>query len=276
MAMVQHPSVYMCTPKEPHFLAMHGREAEIGGIGHEMFAKGNQFAHHQWLDLFAGRAEMCLMDASVSTISYPEVAIANIARYCADGTKIIAILRDPVNRAYSSYQYCLSKGWDGGSFENCLDQEPFRIAQNWQHLWFLKYLSQYELRLPPFLEAFGSDNVHIVIAEEFAADPSLILDGIFDFLDIPAFGIQAPQQFNASGVPKSRIVRGLSGFVRRHPALRKTLLAATSTSVREKLKSKKLAKPEMALKTREQLSRELAGTRPWVEQLIGRRLEVWS
>lgn len=142
--------------------------------------------------LFAGRDEPCLIDASVSTISYPDTAIENIKRYCGPETKFIAILRNPVERAFSSYQYCLSKGWNGGSFEECLEQEPERIAQNWQHLWFLKSLSQYELRLPPFLDAFGAENVHIVITEEFAARPAPILKQIFGFLDIPQVDIDLP------------------------------------------------------------------------------------
>lgn len=276
VALSQHPDIFVCSPKEPHFLAMHGYEAEIAGIGKEAFAKENRFTHDQWLDLFRGRTEKRLVDASVSTISYPKIAIGNIRRYCEKDAKMIAILRNPVNRAFSSYQYCRSRGWAAGAFEECLDQEQLRIEQNWQHLWFLKTLSQYERRLRPFLDAFGPDSVHIAITEEFAKDPAFVLSGIFDFLDLPVLEINASRRYNSSGVPKSPIVSELSAFARRRPALLKTLAAISPMSFREQVKSRSLARTAMAEDTRAWLSRELAETRPWVERLIGRRLEGWN
>lgn len=276
MALAQHPSMFLCTPKEPHFLAMHERKTEVDGLGKDAFSKANQLSLDQWGGLFAGRDEPCLIDASVSTISYPDTAIENIKRYCGPETKFIAILRNPVERAFSSYQYCLSKGWNGGSFEECLEQEPERIAQNWQHLWFLKSLSQYELRLPPFLDAFGAENVHIVITEEFAARPAPILKQIFGFLDIPQVDIDLPQRFNSGGVPKSRVLGGLTRFARNQSLIRKAVVSMTSAATRDKLKSKTLSKTEMSPATRERLSRDLAQTRPWVEQQIGRKLDLWQ
>ncbi len=276
MALAQHPDIFVCTPKEPHFLAMHGYEREIAGIGRQAFAKENRFTQDRWLDLFRGRTERWLMDASVSTISYPETSIRNIERYCEEGTKIIAVLRNPVDRAFSSYQYCLSRGWTAGSFEEALDQEQLRIDQNWQHLWYLKSLSRYELRLQPFLDAFGPDNVFVAITEEFSSDPAPVLNGIFDFLGLPVREVDASRRYNPSGVPKSRMVKNLSAFVRRQPALLRALVAFSPVAFRERLKSTSLARTAMAEETRERLSRELADTRPWVERLIGRRLEAWS
>lgn len=276
MALAQHPDVFVCTPKEPHFLAMHGYRAEVTGIGRETFATESRFTLDRWLDLFKGRPERCLVDASVSTMSYPRTAIENIRHHCEGRPRLIAILRNPVDRAFSSYQYCLSKGWPAGTFEDCLDQEQLRIEQNWQHLWFLKSLSQYELRLQPFLDAFGPGSIHIAITEEFSDAPASVLNGIFDFLDLPALEINASRRYNLSGVPKSRMGRELSAFVRRRPALSRTLAAFSSPAFREKVRSRSLARTTIAEDTREQLSQELAETRPWVEHLIGRPLEGWN
>lgn len=276
IAMAQHPSMFLCTPKEPHFLAMHGRSAEICGIGNENFAPRHRPSQDQWLDLFAGRSEPCLLDASVSTISYPDTAIPNIERFCGTDTRLVVILRNPVHRAFSSYQYCLSKGWDAGSFEDCLDHEASRIAEGWQHLWFLKHLSQYEHRLPPFLEAFGADRVHIVITEEMAADPARVMRGVFAFLELPDFAAGSMPRYNSSGVPRSRIMRSLVAFARRQPALRGALRALSTGAVREKLRSSNVEKAAMAPLTRDRLQRELSATRPWVEELIGRRLDAWG
>lgn len=276
IALERHPQIFLSTPKEPHFLAMHGRHDCVSGIGNDTFSAAHRLTHDQWLDIFAGRDEKWLLDASVTTISYPEIAIPNIRRYCDAQTKIIAILRNPVDRAFSSYQYCLSKGWDAGSFEDCLAREENRVSQRWQHLWFLRTLSRYDRMLQPFIDAFGMENVHVAITEEFAENPKEVLRGIFEFLDVPEMNVGTAPRVNISGVPKSGMVRKLLALVRRRPALRRILSALSPVSMREKVRTASLGRTEMSPETRLRLSAELAETKPWVEGLIGRPLTQWS
>jgi len=275
-ALEEHPDIYLCNPKEPHFLAMHGRETEINGIGSEAFSKNNWMTYQQWTSLFRDKKERYLLDASVSTMSYPNTSITNILKYCGNDTKIIVILRNPVERAYSSHQYCLSRGWPAGTFDEGLESEQFRIENNWQHLWFLKSMSQYELRLKPFLDAFGRDNIHIAITEEFSDDPNAVLRGIFEFLDLPIVKIDTSVRYNPSGVPSSRLVGDASAFIRKRPALLKGLKLFSTRLFREAVKSRSLRKTEMADATRRSLVAALSETRPWVEDLIGRKLAAWD
>ena len=272
----KHPDIYVCDPKEPHFLAMHGCEREINGIGSQVFLKRNRMAYQQWTDLFSDRKETYLLDASVSTMSYPDTSIPNILKYCDIGTKIIVILRNPVDRAYSSYQYCISRGWPAGTIDECLEREQFRIDNNWQHLWFLKYMSQYELRLKPFLDCFGRKNIHIAITEEFSDDPNAVLGGIFEFLGLPIVKIDTSVRYNQSGIPSFRLVGGVSAFIRRRPALLKGLKLFSTRSFREAVKNRSLRKTEMADATRRRLVAALSETKPWVECLIGRKLAAWD
>lgn len=275
-ALARHPDIHVCSPKEPHFLAMNGFESDINGPGREAFAKEGRITRDRWLDLFRNRPERYLMDASVSTISYPRTAIENIQQYCDADIRLIAILRDPVERAFSSYQYCLSKGWRAGTFEECLDEETSRIQQNWQHLWFLKSLSQYDLRLQPFLEAFGPDRLHVVISEELSSNPGPVVNGIFEFLHLPPIRIDASRRLNSSGVPRSRFVSHLSTFVRSRPALRRAVASFVPVTVRERLRRLGLERTTMAPATRVRLAGELAQVQPWVENLLGRRIEAWD
>ena len=83
-------------------------------------------------------------------------------------------------------------------------------------------------------------------------------------------------RYNSSGVPRSRIMRSLVAFARRQPALRGALRALSTGAVREKLRSSNVEKAAMAPLTRDRLQRELSATRPWVEELIGRRLDAWG
>ena len=275
-ALEEHPDIYVCDPKEPHFLAMHGCDTEINGIGSEGFSKNNRLTYQQWTDLFRNKKERYLLDASVSTMSYPDTSIPNILKYCAKDSRLIVILRNPVERAYSSHQYCLSRGWPAGSLDECLEGEQFRIENNWQHLWFLKSMSQYELRLKPFLDAFGRENTHIAITEEFSDDPDAVLRGIFEFLGLPIVKIDTSVRYNPSGVPNSRLVGGVSAFIRKRPALLKGLKLFSTRSFREAVKNRSLRKTDMADAPRQSLVAALSETKPWVECLIGRKLAAWD
>lgn len=275
-ALDKHPDIFVCRPKEPHFLAMHGSQTEINGVGAEVFAKKNQLTQRQWSDLFKDRRERYLIDASVSTISYPETSIPNIRKYCDPDTKIIAILRNPVERAFSSYMYCLSRGWPAGTFDECLEAEPLRMEQHWQHLWFLKSLSQYELRLKPFFDAFGPENIFVAITEEFAEDPDSVLSDMFKFLGLPKVEVDTSVRYNPGGVPNTQLVGGLSAFIRRRPILLKGLKLFSTRSFREEVKNRSLLKSDMAEDTRQRLADALSDTKPWVQRLIGRELASWD
>ena len=100
--------------------------------------------------------------------------------------------------------------------------------------------------------------------------------GVFAFLELPDFAAGSMPRYNSSGVPRSRIMRSLVAFARRQPALRGALRALSTGAVREKLRSSNVEKAAMAPLTRDRLQRELSATRPWVEELIGRRLDAWG
>ena len=277
VALGKHSDIYVCEPKEPHFLALWGSDRQFSGVGAEAFGQNRVYNEERWKKLFINRTERYLMDSSVSTISYPDTSIPNIKKYCAADTRIIAILRDPVERAFSSYMYCVSRGWDAGSFEQSLQDEEFRIENNWQHLWYLKYLSDYEQRLRPFLDAFPRRDIHIVITEEFSANSVKVLNDLYEFLDLPAIEVEdTGARLNSSGNPKSLLMSDMVSFVRNRPQLREYLQKISSPGFREFIKSRNIRKVDMDSDTRKMLTEAMKETKPWTQQLVGRELHDWN
>lgn len=276
LALDRHPAIFLCKPKEPHFLALNGRDRPFTGLGAASFSADAAPSYSEWLHLYEGRDERYLLDASVSTMSYPETAIPNIRAECAPDTKLIVILRNPVDRTFSSYQYARSKGWDGGSFEDCLAAEETRMEEGWQHLWALTALSRYENSLRPFLETFGRDRLHVVITEELSARPGPVMRGVFDFLDIPDDSGVAVRRMNSGGLPKRGLIGSLAAQVRRRPRLKRRLASLVPDAWTDMLRAKSLVRSEMKPRTRTRLVAELSGTKPWVEALIGRGLPMWD
>ncbi len=275
-ALAEHPDLFVSKPKEAHFVAMHGRNAPLAGIGAESFERGTITDADLWYARYRGRSERYLLDASVSTMSYPETSIPNIRTFCAPEAKFLVILRCPVERAYSSYLYCVSRGWTDLSFEDSLAAESERIATNWQHLWHLRTLGRYEKRLAPFLAVFGRNRICVVVTEEFEREPDRVLAEIVAFCGLPATSFRMPARHNASGIPRSAGIGRLIGFLNDRPGLKLALRTMLPTGLRETARVAGLRRSEMAPAVRARLARDFAPTKDAIETYLGRRLCHWA
>ncbi|MFK8083181.1 MAG: sulfotransferase [Granulosicoccus sp.] len=275
-AINQHSDILVSNPKEPHFLATYGATQEIQGLGSESFSRQRQYSREKWSALFGTGDEKWRVDASVSTASYPDTSIENIKQHCDPDTHLIIALRDPVERAYSSYMYCLSRGWETETFESSLAKEKERQNNHWQHLWQFTHLSHYEKRLQPFYDNFPLDNIHIVIAEEFMAEPNSVMQKLFGFLDIEHIKIKTVDKVNSSGSPNSEIIQDIWGYIRNRPWLHKNAKKLSSRRFRETLRSANLTKVDMQADTRAMLQDKFRGTRDWVETTLHKDLSRWN
>ena len=273
-ALSRHPDIFLPHRKETHFLAMHGRTETLAGIGRESFESSTITDPGEWQALFAGRRERWCLDASVSTMSYPETAIGNITEFCDRDTLFLVILRNPVDRAYSSFQYCASRGWTQSSFEDALAAEEARRKDGWQHLWHLRHLGRYEERLAPFIQAFGQKRLHIVLTEDLERAPDVVMNGIWEFLNIPACDV-VPSRANDSGMPRGRTVARISYALNRNRALKSTLKAAVPTGILRTVRMAGLRRTRMDTSIRERLVAEFRPTRVAIEQRLGRALLDW-
>jgi hypothetical protein len=118
--------------------------------------------------------------------------------------KIILLLRNPVDRAYSHYQNEVKLGFEHLSFEDAVDQEAARLDgevqkllddekyQSFNHRHYT-YLSRgiYVEQLKPWMKAFPRDQILIIISEDFFVSPQQVLDKVFKLLHVPDFQLPA-------------------------------------------------------------------------------------
>ena len=120
-------------------------------------------------------------------------------RIAADlpGVKLLVLLRDPVERAYSAHTHETARGYETEPFERALELEPGRLAgevdklladptyhsHSHQHNAYVtrgRYAEQLER-----LEAlFGRDRIHVVDSQRFFTDPEPVFAGVVEFLGI--------------------------------------------------------------------------------------------
>lgn len=127
-------------------------------------------------------------DATANTLECL-VAAARVKAHFPEG-KIVIMLRNPVDRAYSHYQMAVRYGFEEASFEEALALEQERIDQGnveGQHNYAFQRLGYrskgaYVQFLKPWLEHFSADQLLFLKMEDWAETPEPLWQQLLDFL----------------------------------------------------------------------------------------------
>ncbi len=125
--------------------------------------------------------------------------------------RVIAMVRDPVERAYSAYKHELARGFEWERpFSRALELEDPRLEgeieqmvvdpgyQSFNHRHHAyRRRGEYARLLRPFLDGLGADRVHVVESESFFARPEVEYTRILEFLGLPAYTPDRFDQYNA-------------------------------------------------------------------------------
>ncbi|HYX84478.1 MAG TPA: sulfotransferase [Gaiellales bacterium] len=150
-------------------------------------------------------------------------------RAAVPDARLIAMLRDPVDRAYSQYQQEYARGFeDAGTFERALELEPDRLAGERERmladpeyqspaLQHHAYVArgEYADQLEAWRTRFDPEQMLIVHSEEFFADPAAGYARVLEFLGLP--WPDHPPAFKAHN---ARPVRGMAPETRARLAAR--------------------------------------------------------
>lgn len=109
--------------------------------------------------------------------------------------KLIAVLRNPVDRGYSAYWHAVRFGLTSGTFEEWLSREDLLLAQR-RYGFAPIDRGRYYRQLRRYERRFGRDALHILLYEDLVARRDASLDELARFLDIerPAAGWTFPMR----------------------------------------------------------------------------------
>lgn len=130
------------------------------------------------------------------------------------GVKLLVLLRDPVERAYSAHTHELELGYETEPFERAIELESTRLegeadrivadptyySHSHQHHSYCgrgQYIDQIE-RLE---KIFSRDRIHVLDSGDYFADPAPLYDELLGFLDLPRAGLPEFKKQNARPRP---------------------------------------------------------------------------
>lgn len=128
--------------------------------------------------------------------------------------KIIVLLRNPVDRAYSHWKERVGEGVEPLSFEAAIDREPERLAGEVERMmaepyyvsqpfdWF-PYVrrGEYLPQVRRWFEHFDRSQVLVLRSEDMYADPEAVYHRTISFLDLPAHTPSGFRRFNYTPSP---------------------------------------------------------------------------
>jgi hypothetical protein len=256
--LAEHPRLFLTEPKEPHYFALAGTTPAFTGPGDRTTI--NRLAvpdREDYLRLYqAARPDQVRGEASVSTMYYP--AAVSRVREMNPAARLVCMLRDPVDRAFSAYGFMRTRGWEPcDTFEEALADEPRRIVEGWHHIWHYTAMSRYGEQLQHVLDVFPGEQVLVLRHEDMAADPDAVLTRVYAHLGVPPVPRTVAPDPHRSGEPRSRF---LGRVVSTHHPLKKLLSPVVPTAVRRRLRRQIVARNIVRTSYRPETRRALVAT----------------
>ncbi|HEX2682036.1 MAG TPA: sulfotransferase, partial [Candidatus Dormibacteraeota bacterium] len=213
----QHPQVFVSANKEPLFFVAEGRSnMPYRGPGDRETLR----RHDMWISsrvtyesLFAAANGAKAIGEGSTWYLYDESAPIRIHRD-VPGVKMIAVLRNPADRAYSAFTMLLRDGRETTTnFVDALEAEDGRVRTGWEPIWHYRRMGFYHEQLTRYLSLFDRTQIHVVLYDDFAARPLETLAEIFHFLGVDdSSSPDVSERLNVSLVPEHasyhRLVNG--------------------------------------------------------------------
>lgn len=153
---------------------------------------------------------------------YHPQAAARIARDLPD-VKLVVLVRDPVERAYSQHAHEVARGYEPVlSFADALALEPARLRGQEERLrrdpryysfshqhHAYRARGEYTRYLDRMAAHVGRERIHVIASEAFFSDPEPVYDEVLDFLGLPRLGRPDFLRHNARprSAPMSPVLR---------------------------------------------------------------------
>ena len=275
----QHPDVYLSPTTELNFFAHEGSDLNFRGPGdlEYMWEDSLVATYDDYCKQFAGvKSETAVGEVSTHNL-YCSQAPALIKSYVPN-VRMIAILRNPVDRAFSAFSHMVRDGREETSdFRAALSREPARIRDNWEPLWHYKSMSLYGAQLRRYFQIFDREQLRVYLYDDFVARPLEVMQDIFTFVRVdPKFTPDMSEKINVSIMPRSR---RLQDMMMGDNAIRSTVRSFVPAKMRASLRSfvveRNLKRMHLAPKMRAELTNAFRDDIELLQQLLDRDLSHW-
>lgn len=279
----QHPDVVMADPKEPHFF-----DAYFDG---DFRSYIDGFPTEEYEDQVLG-------EATPHSLFVPYVA-GRLHAYAPDA-KLVAILRDPVERAYSDWWMYWTRSTEPLSFPEAIDANLTRLrngpsffGKEAEELWrqyhtngqtgtggeieYRPYveIGHYAEQIERYLKHFDRDQFSVFLSSDFREDPERVVRSIWRDLALDVnVEIGEPERRNEAMGGVARQIYTLARTIGAEELLH--VLPRKMRTYIKQLTARLDERPPMPTDVRARLSKHYEPHNRRLEKLIDRDLSHWT
>ena len=218
----QHPQIYMSPVKEPGYFAAEIRaenlsapvqrhvrrqSRELPKVLHDgRPVKPLGWLAGDWEDylrLFQNANGARAIGEASAAYLWSETAARNI-HAAIPGARIIVILRDPAERAFSQYLHQVSVGLTRSTFREHLQECARGGHKEFSHLYPFLEVGLYYRQVKRFLDAFPREQIRIYRYEDAWRKPARMLADVFTFLGVDSgFSVDTSKRSLERRVPRA-------------------------------------------------------------------------
>lgn len=193
----EHPQVYMSPIKETNFL-----EKDWETIAPELCKKQKIRTIEEYSQLFQNvKDEIAIGEASPNYLFHYQTSINRIQRYVPNA-KLIVILRDPSERAYSDYLMHIR---DCVGDRNLSEQIKYSA-----HKSFILRKGFYHEQIQAYINTFGRQQIKVYLYEDLCKSPLDFMKSIYQFIEVDErFQANVSKKAQVAQVPKNKMVNEL-------------------------------------------------------------------
>lgn len=280
----QHPEVFMAKVKEPRFFAYEGGVPEWKG---PLDAENNAWVitdKEAYTALFNDVGEEKVWGEASPIYLYSEPAPERIKNYAPDA-KLVAILRHPIERAYSHYLHLIRDNREPlRDFGKALDLESERMANGWEWSWHYTKVGMYSEQIQRYYDRFPREQVKVYLYDDLQTDQAGLIRDMFRFMGVDEnFTPDTEKRYNVSGVPRSRMMyKFLENLIKRPTWYKNAVKPFVPKRIRKRLsdqvynmKASVLEKPPLQPEVVQRLKQHFHEDIVKLQDLLERDLSSW-
>ncbi|MCW2757454.1 MAG: sulfotransferase [Nocardioidaceae bacterium] len=280
-ALAQHPQVFVSNPKEPkYWLCDDAPPPAYVGPGDAHSQQEWIWRRHEYDALFAGVPGNRVRGESTPFYLWSKGAHRRIAEALPD-VRLIAVVRDPIDRAYSNWMHLWSDGLEPvADFERAFALQDERIRAGWAPFWRYRGLGLYGDQLAHLQQYVDPERILVLRYREIIDQPQATVDRASRFLGIAEGHVaQIPHDNQRNFVEPGLRAAVLGPVVRAGARLGAyappQVWRRASVPIVRQLSGRTAHRPRLTPEQRERLLPEFADDVRLLERLTGQQFGAW-